>query len=272
MTDEFTRPLSGNRLIEFFEQYSSILFPNLVSQSPELATQRAEKYFGTELTQAATNIPSLAEIRNHIYECSPEIRVIDSFTIVLPHTHWKKRTPIIYSFDKPNKRYIIGPHQIIERETYIPVSFAFYKGTAIPYEWADETVGIDLKEFDTCLEIIQKVASKYDCIYFPFGISIDFRFKATLFSTFGGTVEIPETDENSPLAEFSYIIAQTAFDRSDMNLSLAQVAWHPHSDKILNLNEEETDLLTELRKLLSNANSDIERNQILTEIGNHLNR
>ncbi len=126
-----------------------------------------------------------------------------------------------------------------------------------------------MKEFDTSVEIIQKLAGRYLYDFFPFGISIDFRFKIKLFSTFGGTVEIPEADENSPFAEFSYILDQTDFDYANMDISLAQVAWHPRSDKILNLNVEETILLFELRTLLSNAKSHDERNQILNKIDKH---
>ena len=271
MASEFSKPISGKRLIELFTEHSPTLFPNLVSQSPQLATERAEKFFGLELTQAATNIPALAEIRNHIYGSSTDKRYIDSFTVILPHTHWSKQTPIIYTFDKPNNRYIIGPHAVVETQTYIPVSFAFFNGGILPFEWADETVIIANSEFDICTDIISKVASHYNHTFFPFGIAIDFRFKATLFSIFGGTIEIPEEDDNSPFAECSYILAQTDYDRNNMNLSLAQVAWHPRSDKLLALSDEETTVLTELRTILSKAKTDEERNQIIADIEKQIN-
>lgn len=266
MNIEFAHPLSGNRLLELFDKYSSILFPKLVSQSPELATERAENYFGVELTQAATDIPALAEIRDCIYKNSTDDRYINSYAIILPHTHWKKREPIIYSFDKINARYIIGPHKVINTQKYYPVSFVFHKGSALPYEWADETVDIAPEEYETCYQIIQEVAKNYIEDYFPFGIGIDFRFKTSLFSTFGGTVEIPEEDPNSPNAEFSYIFSQHDFDQVNMNLSLTQVAWHPRSDKLLKLTDEETKLLNELRFLLGRAKNQEERYQIIAAI------
>lgn len=262
-------PISGHSLLNAFSKLKSRLIP-LVSNSPEFAIERAELIFGKKLTKSCTEIEDFTILRNYIFEYSPKIDYINALIITLPHTHWKKPEPIIYEFDEKGKRYIIGPIPIKEDEKYYPVSFLFYKGVALPYEWAAESVGIMDLEFYETIKIIEDVASKYIGDFYPLGLSINFRFKSSLFSEFGGTVEVPETDPASPNIEYSYILSQSNFNKSNEQFNLSQVAWYPFSDMQLQLSNNEEAVLKELRGIIESLKSEEDKFAFLMNIKNRI--
>lgn len=259
-------PLKGSDLIYLYTLISDTLFPGFVSENPGVAVEKVERFFSVRPNLDGNNISGITEIRDNIFETADNTEVINAFTIIAPHTHWRDNKPIIYHYNKVRDRYIIGPHAIDPDKIYTPVSFVFYKGNPLPFEWADYTCAIDEKEFIRCKEIIIKLNEEYSGRHLPLGIAVDFRFKKSLFINFGATVEIPEENEVSPDYGFSYILSHDSFVEEQAGKATEQVAWHARSIRTLSLTKDEEKLLSDLRRLIDSVENENEKSGLLNSI------
>lgn len=264
--NELLMPIRGQRLKELFGELSEILFSSFVSNSPELATKKIESFFNTSPNFDGYNIYGIVEIRNLIFEFANNKSYINGLFILAPHTHWLETSPIVYIYDAKEDLYVIGPHLIVDSEVYKPVSFVFYNGTLLPFEWVDSTSDIDINEYLICAKIMNEVSKIIAAKHYPLGIGLNFRFNQSLFQTSDSCVEIPEEREDSPNYGFSNVIRQGTFVEQQTGQSTGQVAWHPNSINLLSLSENEEQLLNYFRELINQTPNETDKLQLIDEL------
>lgn len=246
--------ISGIRLIELSKSQAFKNHLKLqIANNPEIALARLKKFYGEVPNVSGSMNPGINYLRDLIYTLSEELSqpsLSNAFVIVAPHTHWKPSSVITYQFDSDKSRYIIGPHPVNSAGTYLPVSFSFNNGCSFAYEWVIADL-VDNNSIEDLYKIVGKVALTASKDAPGFGLSIDFRFKATLTDKSINTIEIPIDDKDDLFDGFSEIITEHNHAAlSDPN-GLEQVAWGAKSDKLLGLDEVELELLNDLRKFLS---------------------
>jgi hypothetical protein len=254
------QPMSGGEMLALINtpdyKRKTRSFVTDVSKSMETI----KNFFNGVPDESGRSIDAITKMRDLIWtSCNNNRELCNSFMIVAPHTHWKADKPIIYSFDDPNDRYIIGHHDVSVREVYYPCSFIFSDTGPIPYEWFDKTINnFHLSVLNTCYGIIESINKKLLSYRWPFGITIDFRFKNDITDPSVSTIEIPILNETDRFFGFSYIIIdkQEKYFHNDELIEIEQVAWHPMSDKSLNLKKHELNTLNRIRKLFSQLNED----------------
>lgn len=242
-------PIKGIDLINIFPTYAKHLYPDFIGENPKDSLQRVKKKFGKKPNISGNNIDGIRLIRDALFKVAKSERNLNPFVITASHTHWINPKPIIYKFDKKNKRYLIGQHNIDSGKTYYPVSFVFDNKKYLPYEWLGDE-NIFTGEYKSSINVIREVTKNLNITKYPFGLSIDFRFKKNLFDKPIPTVELPIDENTDKYFGYSQIITQKHFAESSQTESTEQVGWHPFSDKLLKLNKSELKVLEELRTYL----------------------
>ena len=270
---DYIRPVKGFELKHFYyELYlCNHLFPDLVAKNPEYALSLIKEKYNTLPDVNGNNITAITEIRNLLYNNVAEKEKINAFAIVAAHTHWEEMKPVIYKYFKDSNIYIIGQHLINDSEMYVPTSFVFSKDYALPYEWTDSSISIHPNEWTDAYSIISDVAKRITFDTIPFGMSIDFRFKESLFETSKQSFEIPISDKGDIHYGFSMIMNRTAYDDRTEVGDAEQVAWHPHSDLSLGLSYNEKEILMQLRLKLNEFSTEEQRLEFLSKLEEQVN-
>lgn len=239
-------PILGKNLLEIYPEYSKIIFPDFVSQTPGVAIERINNYFEVQPSINGNNIPGIIDIRDRLFKIAEQNEFVNAFAIVASHTHWNNLRPIVYTFDINENQYIIGPHNVNINSIYYPVSFAFYNGFPLAFEWCEAGL-INELEYKKAFLIICKLNSEIKSKKYPIGVSIDFRFKKYLFEKPIPSVELPIDKKGHKFFGYSKIITLEYFETNQKGEETEQVAWHPFSDLNLGLNENELEVLNNLR-------------------------
>lgn len=269
-----TNPISGSNLNLLFENsiYIDSLFYQKVIDGPSKSLENIEKYYKCNPSIDGGNISGISLIRDILFSIIKEKKILNSFVITAPHTHWPYKKPVIYLYDKKLSQYIIGPHKIDISTEYIPVSFVFFNNTPLPYEWVDESVYINRKEWLICHDIISILNEKIQDKNIPLGIAIDFRFRSSLFDENQPSLELPTEDNNKQYKNFSYIINSSSFIENEIQEATEQVSWHSISDRMYDFTECEQILISQLRQILDSVDSMTEKEDLIREIHKSLGK
>jgi hypothetical protein len=243
------KPILGMNLDILYSNYSNYLIPEFIADNPNLALKQIKKTFKKKPNVDGNNIEGIVKLRNEIFTIAKKEKYINPFVITASHTHWDKPKPVIYKFDKNNKRYLIGQHKIDKKLIYYPVSFVFDNQNYLPYEWA-VNINFITNEYIKAISIVRMLTKKINVTKYPLGISIDFRFKNSLFDKPIPTVELPIDEIENKYYGYSEIITLENFESSQIEETTEQVGWYPFSDYLLNLDNSEQKILNELRTLI----------------------
>src|ERR1041385_8286283 len=159
-----------------------LLGQDYICPSPSIALEKIRRRFDCELTVRGDDCAGISALRRLIASIDRERRYAKSLLITAPHTHWGEEK-IVESFDVHRRTYLIGAQPDARELT--PYSFVFSANGAIPYEWADESVPFDREEFAVASDFIGRlnrlVATEFLDLPLPLGITIDHRFKKSIF-------------------------------------------------------------------------------------------
>lgn len=158
-----------------------------IAPSLEIALEKIRTKYSTLPSISGRNSAEIVAIRKAISQYSLERTFGPAFMIVAPHTHWCKGLPILISVDGEN--YALSEDVPKEETTYYPVSFAFTSWGLLAYEWADETVPLQLENMKALWRCAESVATKLRLAVSGFGLSINFRFKSPMDNMIVSTIE-----------------------------------------------------------------------------------
>lgn len=188
---------SGNELYSLIsEDYFDELYQKHVHKEPDTALKFIAEYFGEAVDELGSNNIAISLIRDVVAQFFEAQQQAYFIMIVAPHTHWDVNRPIIYSNDDTLRRYLVGLQHIDASAEYRAVSFVFSEMEILPYEWIDRSIKIDPDELSYAYEAVGEIFKSTDCSQWPFGISIDFRFKQSLFDCCKNTIESSTLNEN----------------------------------------------------------------------------
>lgn len=153
-----------------------------VAPHPITARERIAERYSCELTVSGKECDGIGMIRDLVDSLDRDLRFARCLAICAPHSHWGERT-IIETFDPAQGIFLQGP---ADAEAAHPISFVFTPNGPVPYEWADATVPIDAMELEEAYGFIERlntavVAQAGDELPLPLGITIDHRFKHSIF-------------------------------------------------------------------------------------------
>jgi len=259
------RSVTGKELLCLFSDstFISRLYSSKLIYGPSESLKVIEEYYGVAPSMDGGNIHHITQIRDLLFELTVDKRILNSFAITAPHTHWIDKKPIILKFDSLTESYIIGQHAVECDREYTPVSFVFADEGLLPYEWVDETVSIDSDEWSTSYNLISTLNSQIALLNFPLGIALDFRFKSSLFESAKGSLENP-----MPNSDFSYISRFSDKLESHRTHTTEQVSWNALSELVYDFSDKEKAILKDLREDLGAIASQIEREELLLSLSN----
>jgi len=245
------QPILGEKLLELYPGYLKNVFPNYVSDTPKIAIKKITDYFNVTPSINGNNVSGIVDIRDRLFKLSEKKEFVNAFAIVASHTHWVDRKPIIYHYLKSKNCYIIGTHPINPDSTYHPVSFAFNSNFPLAFEWC-EGLSLIEDEYKIAFDLVNNLNDEIQNKNYPIGISIDFRFKKSLFEKPIASVELPIDETGHDFFGYSKIVSLEYFESTRKGEGTEQVAWHPFSDLILGLNQAEMEILNKLRLFVFN--------------------
>ena len=247
MLERLLAPIAGADLshIAQKENYFDLLFPEFVAETVLVAGERIRDLFGQIPTPDGNNIEGIQTIRRILFKAAGGYPKVNAFMILAPHTHWEERSPVIYHLSDKDGQYSIGTTTLHPTEMYTPVSFVFSKFGLLPYEWVDSSILMNQNEWMEAIQILKRINAQVFPLNYPLGISIDFRFKYSLFDTIHSTTEFSRRfDERIE----TKIVRNTDLDKYDIDDDFEQIGWHPVSDETMDLTKEELALLQALKK------------------------
>lgn len=262
--------VSGKKLATGFaaSDYLDKLFPK-IADDPYLAADAIKDFFDAPPAINGDNISGFTALRDKLFSICTDTKWINSLILMAPHTHWEDRVPTIYQFDTDKDYYVIGPHEIEENEEYIPVSFVFSDMGPLPYEWAHKSINLDRKEWKIAFDLIAELNDLVWSENYPIGVSIDFRFKESIFEFGKSTVELPINEKDPAFEDFAYITRledhMEEVKQTNGEDNSVQVSWHPRSEKLYAFSSKEMDIMDSLRKELGAMNEE-ERMQYIKEL------
>jgi hypothetical protein len=161
---------------------SQLVLDGYVSPHPVTAREQICQRYICDLTLSGLECEGIRVIRDLVESLDSNLRFAKSLLICAPHTHWGYKT-IVESFNRYDAVFLQGPTTADELR---PISFVFTKDGPAPFEWMDETVEVDPVELAEVYAFIARVnaalvtqVGKHFPI--PLGISIDHRFKQSIF-------------------------------------------------------------------------------------------
>jgi hypothetical protein len=254
------------QILKYYADYGIIL-SKCLSKSPEHAIDNLIKKNGIHSPYTnGSNVSEIVMLRDLIHGIVTKEKHLNALALVACHTHWKRMKPIVYIYDVIADSYIIGLHKLNKDVSYYPVSFVYNNGKLLPYEWIADIAVSNKNEFQTVYGYLYQLESRLK--YFKvnldsIGLSIDFRFKKSIFSKSKPTMEDPIDDITSEFYGFSKITTLQKAKKENRINNAQQVAWHAFSDKMLELNAEELVVLNKYREFLGKSKNPI---QLLKDI------
>lgn len=215
--------------------------------------QRLARAFGERPTRSGRGNPAIAAFREWLFDHTGNGPAKDALLLVAPHTHWDEGLPIVYRAAAPG-RYVVGPTRVSLEAMYRPVSFVFAESGALPYEWADASIGLRDSELAELYPTIDAAAERFWRDGWPLGVTINFRFKASLFED--RPVDNIEREIDGDPDEQSEIVAENGAGDPVADREVLQVAWHCYSDRCYGLSGEEAVLMDQLRALSDGMDRD----------------
>lgn len=263
-----SRQLAGRELLRIFESCSyEEIYRSHIAMDPGGAISKLDLLYGEIPDALGTNISGIDRIREQISLHVFQPKHCHALIITAPHTHWQRFQPIIYQYDINDDCYIVGPQRVYSNDRYRPVSFALTNQGAIPYEWADGTISMVDNEYDLVVDIINAVAISLKVDVLPFGISVDFRFKDSLFSVNTPSIESDRMPNGKHAPHGLAVISKKCQD-SRVQGALEQVAWHPYLD--LGVNYElsicERSLIQEILTYINNLPDELSKQDFLASL------
>lgn len=161
---------------------SELVVRGYVSSHPVTARERISRHYFCELSLSGRECDGIRIIRDLVESLDINLRFAKSLLICAPHTHWGDQA-IIETFDSDRSVFLQGPAIADEVR---PISFVFTQDGPAPFEWMDETVSVDPAELAEAYDFIDHlnrdlVSQFRQSLPIPLGISIDHRFKQSIF-------------------------------------------------------------------------------------------
>ena len=228
------------------------IFGDKVAYEADSSLAAISKCFRCNTRQDGANNYGISILRDEIAKLGNADSDAYSLMIVAPHTHWRKPESIVYRFDAEHQRYLIQNQTLRKAEGYLPVSFVFSDDGPLPYEWTDNSIFIDRNEYDRAYRLISELNSIVASFNWPLGISIDFRFKKSLFSKNLASIE---TD-----SEFEDVLQIRLRNETSGGDGFVQVSWPAaRMSPSSKLSEREYHLLLDLESSLSEIEDEQKR-------------
>lgn len=218
--------------------------------SPREALSLAAAKWGMVPSQTGHSMPAIDHIRDTIFRIfSRDERVFleNSLVISLSHTHWEEDAPTLITYEASSDRYLIGP-SLRACARNLPVSFAWLNSKFVAYEWADKSCAIDADGAYRCLSAIDKLGRNISMDVYPFGISLNFRFKVLRDQQTIPVIENPVEVFPDHYIDASSIEPIGRFENGDLS-SAEIVAWHIRSDERYFLTADEKLTLQRVREI-----------------------
>ena len=250
-TAHLLQPIFGRELLQSFtDQYANTL-EEYIASTPYDALEKIKRKYTVVPSISGRNSEQILNIREAISRYSCERDLGYAFMIVAPHTHWRKRLPILISFDGNN--YVLSEEIPAKESMYFPVSFAFTASGLLPYEWIDDTVSLPLKELTYLWKCAKWVATEVLTSVSGFGISINYRFKNPTDRTIVSTIEFQGL--HGEQCGRSIVAPADRVEEDFVVAELEQVAWHALKYNCDGLSESEKACFMEIRELIDNIPS-----------------
>ncbi|MBK6340963.1 MAG: hypothetical protein IPN93_12780 [Bacteroidetes bacterium] len=258
------QPIKGSLLKQTIQNgYLIFIFQDYVSNTVVEAKEKIRDRYGFVPDADGYNNSDINKLQHLLFKYTGGLPKVHGFVITAPHTHWDNRKPVIYHSDKENNRYIIGPQDIYIDNIYIPVSFVFTPFGILPYEWIDNSIILNESEYDFCIKALHNTEEHITEYPYLFGISLNFRFKKSLYDFPIISVEHPVVlNNNTELAEI--LLVKNSADKYGTEM-LDQVAWTPVPKDKMQLNQEEEEIYTAILNSMAEL-SDVEKIDIINNI------
>jgi hypothetical protein len=217
-----------------------------IAPSPEAAIERIEAASGAPLTEDGRGNAAIAELRAAVDAASTGVALANGLVISAPHTHWSLALPILIAFD--GMAYRVAPAHPVADARYRPVSFVFADDGPLAYEWIDDSVVADDTDLAHVWAGIIAVNARVASANLPFGLSVNWRFKAILEPPSVATAELGSTTAATIVPEAALL--------PDPSRALAQVTWHAFTDVPRGWTVEQQALAEALRHLRTQPGGD----------------
>lgn len=262
-------PISGRLLRDFIlDGYLRLISPNYVSNTAQESIIKIKERYGCIPDSNGYNNVEICNYQNLLFEHSGGLPYVYAFVITAPHTHWDSEMPITYHYEFDKNRYLIGPREITDNRIYTPVSFIFTQFGVLPYEWADDSVIINDNEFKSSIIVLQKIFSGLREFPSCFGVSINFRFKTSLYDFPLISIEHP-IDGISEKNELAEILLVNDYENKYGDEQVEQVAWTSIPENSIILNDDEEEIYSIILNSIDMSMSDSDKikhiNKILKE-------
>lgn len=220
---------------------------SFVAPSPRRALWYIESIYGHVPDRLGTNCLGLAQLRSVIADIAGDNgeAFANALLLVAPHTHWAP-APIIQTFERDQGKYLVGVQDGVP--PFHAVSFAFGEAGPFPFEWSDSTCKVQKSDLKTIWQFIsvlnqRVVSSSWYREPFPFGVSINHRFKSPFDPPAFSTHESPAPDP-SVLS----CIVRTSSGKALNDTHFDQVGWSAATPP--ELSEDELEVIDTLEKHL----------------------
>jgi hypothetical protein len=231
-----------------------LLARDYVAASPSIALDKIRRIYSCELTVRGGDCAGIMQLRRLIASIDDTGRYARCLLITAPHTHWGEQT-IVESFDTADQTYRIGSQ--LNAGEAMPYSFLFSADGAIAYEWADRSVPLDPAELAEAWDFIDRlnslVASEFLVLPIPLGITIDHRFKKSIFDQqIFSFAELPPTDAHG--CSVVRPVLESVIETNPVYPGRLQAAWFSAPDDTASskaMGEWESETLSRLEKIVA---------------------
>jgi hypothetical protein len=231
-----------------------LLRDGYVAPHPFTARERISARYSCELTLSGRECDGIRLIRDLVESLDRDRRYARCLAICAPHTHWGDR-PIVETFDSEHGIFLQGP---AEAEAVHPISFVFTREGPVPYEWTDASVPLAPADLEDVYGFIAQlngalVSRVGEQLPIPLGITIDHRFKASVFDEqlFGYAEGYHAEQDGRAVVR---PVLESVVRPDTRNADQVQVTWtcFPNDDyPRLELTEPETEVLLDLERVLA---------------------
>lgn len=162
---------------------SRLVEDGYVAPHPVTARERISQRYSCALTPSGHECEGIVLLRNLVRSLDSDSKFARCLVLCASHTHWDDKD-IVESFDSDRDIFLNGPLKHVE--SLLPISFVFTSKGPAPFEWADESVSVNPTALEEIYAFISKlnelvVSEIGDCLPIPIGISIDHRFKRSVW-------------------------------------------------------------------------------------------
>ncbi len=260
------KPINGRLLKEvILNGYLRFVSPKYVSNTAHESIIKIKERYGNIPDNNGYNNVEICNFQNLIYEHSGGFPYVYAFVITAPHTHWDNKKPIVYHYEFDKNRYLIGPQEIDEDKIYTPVSFIFTQFGVLPFEWTDDTIIINENEFITSISVLENMVAYVNEFPSCFGVSINFRFKASLYNFPLISVEHPISDI-SKYNDLAEILLVNDYENKYGDEKVEQVAWSSIPENRIILNDDEEEIYSIILNSIDKSMSDSDKIKYINEM------